>query len=349
MSTKTVLLTGASGFIALHVLNELLKRNYNVIGTVRSQEKGDNIKAQFKKEYPNAQLSFSIVEEISAPGAFNKVFQEHPEIEEVIHTASPFSFGLNKDFKDAYFIPATEGTRNVLEAIQSYGKNVKNVVVTSSFATVVNVNKVGDKTFIHTEKTWNPITWDHVDNEFKAYMASKKYAEKLARNFVDEQKPSWTLTTVHPPLVLGPQKFESSLANTTLNTSAETINKLLASDPSDTHFFDKPIGTTADVRDVALLHVLPLENENASGKRLITIQAKYNGQKILNIINGNFPELNGKIAKGSPDGADEHAEENSIYYDISKTLEWTGIKSWTTLEETVKDSVRQILDYRSRH
>ncbi|CCH43855.1 Dihydroflavonol-4-reductase [Wickerhamomyces ciferrii] len=349
MSTKTVLLTGASGFIALHTLDQLLKRNYTVIGTVRSQDKADNITVQFKKEYPSAQLTFAIVEDIGASGAFNKVFQDHPEIEGVLHTASPFSFGLNKDFKDAYFTPATEGTKNVLEAIQNYGKNVKNVVVTSSNAAVANADKVGDKTFIHTEETWNPITWDDVDNELKAYIASKKLAEKLAWEFVAEQKPLWKLTTVNPTLVWGPQKFESSLANKTLNTSAEAINKLLSSDPNDTHFFDKPIGTSIDVRDVALLHVLPLENENVSGKRLYPIQDEFNGQRILNIINRNFPELESKIAKGSLDGADKHAEENTIYYDTSKTLEWTGIKSWIPLEETVKDSVRQILDYRSKH
>ncbi|CCH43856.1 putative oxidoreductase [Wickerhamomyces ciferrii] len=349
MATKTVLLTGASGFIALHTLDQLLKRNYTVIGTVRSQDKADNITTQFKKDYPNAQLTFAIVEDIGAPGAFNKVFQDHPEIEGVLHTASPVSFGLNEDLKDTYFTPATEGTRNVLEAIQTYGKSVKNVVVTSSLAAVINGNKIGDKTFIHTEETWNPITWEDVNTGLEAYVASKTLAEKLARKFADEKKPSWTLTTINPPFVLGPQKLEFSLTNKTLNTSAEIVNELLYSDPNDTHFFDAPLGTFIDVRDAALVHVLPLENENLSGKRLIPIQDVYNGQKLLNIINKTFPELEGKIAKGSPENADRHAEESNIYYDTSKTLEWTGIKSWITLEESVKDSVRQILDYRSKH
>lgn len=37
MSQKqTVLVTGASGYIASHIINELLQRGYYVVGTVRS-------------------------------------------------------------------------------------------------------------------------------------------------------------------------------------------------------------------------------------------------------------------------------------------------------------------------
>lgn len=40
MSNKgKVLVTGASGFIASHVINELLRKGYNVVGTVRSLDK----------------------------------------------------------------------------------------------------------------------------------------------------------------------------------------------------------------------------------------------------------------------------------------------------------------------
>lgn len=341
--SKTVLLTGASGFIALHVLDVLLSKGYKVIGTVRSTDKAEKIKSQFQKEYPNGSLEFEIVGDIAAEGAFNDALKNHPEITEVLHTASPFSFGLNKDLKEAYFNPATIGTRNVLEAIVKFAPQVKHVVITSSYAAIVNREKAGDKSFIHTEETWNPITWDDVDGEGKAYTASKKLAEELAQNFVKTEKPNFTLTTVNPPYVLGPQKFEDALVNPTLNTSAEIVNKLLSSSPDDTHYFETPSGTSVDVRDVALLHVLPIENDKLGGKRLFPTQAAFNGQTLLNILHKEYPNL--KIAKGKPEGAEEHVEKTQTYYDTSKTLGWTGIKEWIPLEKTLKDSVDQILSY----
>lgn len=345
MSTKIVLLTGASGFIALHIVDVLLAKGYHVIGTIRSPEKSEELKAQFKKEHPNAHLEFEIIPDIAVEGAFSAVLKRHPEITDVLHTASPFEFGLNQDLKEAYLFPATQGTRNVLEAIKTYGPNVKHVVITSSFAAIVNRDKAGDETFIHTEETWNPMTWDDVDNEDKAYTASKKFAEVLARKYVEDEKPNFTLTTVNPAYVFGPQKFEDTLGSAHLNTSAEIVHKLLSSDPSDTHFFEEPFGTSVDVRDVALLHALPIENDKLAGKRLFPTQAAFNGQILLNIINKEFPELNGKIAKGSPEGAEARLKETQTFFDTSKTLEWTGIKQWIPLEQTIKDAVAQLLSF----
>lgn len=59
-----VLLTGGSGFIAAHVLDTLLARNYSVVTTVRSQEKADRI----RDAHPGVgkdRLDFAIVEDIA--------------------------------------------------------------------------------------------------------------------------------------------------------------------------------------------------------------------------------------------------------------------------------------------
>lgn len=349
MSGQSVLLTGASGFIALHITDELLKKGYKVIGTVRSQSKADKITQQFKELYPNGELSFEIVGDIAAEGAFNETLKKHPEITEVLHTASPFSFGLDKDLKEAYWVPATQGTRNILTAIQEFAPQVKHVVVTSSFAAIIDAAKMGDRSFIHTEETWNPITWDKVQNEVDAYFASKKLAEELARNFVKEQSPNFTLTTVNPPYVLGPQKFDDALVNPTLNTSAEIVNNLLATKPDDKEFHDQPSGLAVDVRDVAKLHVLPLENDELAGKRLFPTNGAFIGQSVLDVIHKNFPELDGQVGKGNSEGVEKFIADYLPLYDISKTHEITGIREFITFEQTIKDSASQILAYRKQN
>ena len=68
--TRT-LLTGGSGFIASHILDELLKRGHSVVTTVRSQEKADRI----RESHPSISkdnLDFVIVPDVSAPdGIYN--------------------------------------------------------------------------------------------------------------------------------------------------------------------------------------------------------------------------------------------------------------------------------------
>ena len=47
-------MTGASGFLAVHVCLSLLKSGYNVRGTVRSPPKGEYLRKLFDGDYPGA-------------------------------------------------------------------------------------------------------------------------------------------------------------------------------------------------------------------------------------------------------------------------------------------------------
>lgn len=360
-SSKTdekVLVSGASGFIALHVLNVLLSEGYHVIGTVRSKEKGDRIKNSFEKLYPYAKLEFVIVPDIAAANAFDDVFINNPGIQHVIHVASPCSFGSNQSMEETYLIPATQGTRNMLEATKTYGKNVKHVVLTSSFASILNADREEDPTFIHTEKTWNPITWEEAkQNKFTSYIASKKAAEQLAWKFLEENKGNidFTLTTVNPPYVFGPQMFEWGVEPASLNASADVVNRALKVPFDFKGPFDKPGGVSCDVRDVALLHMLPLRNENLAGHRLMPFSgtgvkqhnysdAYFNLQRLLDVFNAKFPELRGKISPGNISDNTPYLEKN-FHYNNDETCQLTGIE-FKPFEVTIYDAVKQILDHR---
>ncbi|ODV63689.1 NAD(P)-binding protein [Ascoidea rubescens DSM 1968] len=357
MSSKSsVLVTGGSGFVALHVIDTLLSKGYTVVATFRSKEKADPVLAGFNKKYSDSikgRLSYVIVKDITHKEEFDQVFKADKSIKYVIHTAANFSFGFNKPLEEVYLNPARDGALNVLNSIVEYAPQVTNVVVTSSFAAILNGDKLGDKSFVHTEETWNPLNWDDPsnNNENSAYVISKKVAEKASWDFVKEKKPNFQLTSVNPPFIFGPQLFEDSLKNETLNTSAEVINKLLKTTPKDDETdpeqFSKRFLLAVDVRDVALFHVLPLENSKLEGKREFIAESKFSDQKLLNLINENFPALNGKIAKGIPSNIDK-LDKNNVYYDSSKTLELSGVKL-IPLKKTIVDSVNQILDYKKKH
>ncbi|QEU60773.1 hypothetical protein KDRO_D04680 [Kluyveromyces lactis] len=354
MSAK-VLLTGASGFIALHVLDQLLTAGYEVVGTVRSEEKAEPIKKELAKEHPSGKYQFEVVVDIAAPNAFDAVFQKHTDLKYVLHTASPFSFGLTKSNEENYLIPATHGTKSVLESIQKYGKNVEHVVVTSSFAAIVHRHRSGDPTFINDETTWNPVIWEDArEDAATSYVASKKYAEKLAWDFVKDNNSTFNLTTVNPPYVFGPQKFTFGLARASLNTSADFVNKALKTTPEYEGPFNQPAGVACDVRDVAKLHVLPLGKKEFNGQRLFPVsdtgygieeyeKGKFNFEKILRILNEKFPELKGKISPGGI--KDNEAELAKLTYYRNKLTTDSTKLTFYKLEDTIYDAAKQILDY----
>jgi uncharacterized protein YbjT (DUF2867 family) len=67
---QTVLITGASGFIAAHVVEAFLKKGYNVRGTVRSEKTAAEVLKTHAKY--SEQLSVAIVPDIATPHAFDE-------------------------------------------------------------------------------------------------------------------------------------------------------------------------------------------------------------------------------------------------------------------------------------
>lgn len=101
--------------------------------------------------------------------------------------------------------PAVIGTTGVLKSIKKSAPSVKRVVITSSFAAIINPSKGSWPNHPYSEDDWNPITHEEaLQNPAAGYRASKTFAEKAAWDFLEKEKPNFTITTLNPPLVLGP-------------------------------------------------------------------------------------------------------------------------------------------------
>lgn len=88
----------------------------------------------------------------------------------MIHTASPFHFKFNDPVKEI-LDPAINGTTGILKAIKASAPTVKRVVITSSFAAIVNAAKHKE---LYDESVWNPVTWEEAINDRPStYRASK--------------------------------------------------------------------------------------------------------------------------------------------------------------------------------
>ncbi|GAM40632.1 cinnamoyl-CoA reductase [Talaromyces pinophilus] len=326
----TVLVTGASGFIATHVVNAFLRKGYNVRGTVRSEKSAAEVR-QTHADY-TGQLSLFIVPDIAAPHAFDEAVKG---VDGVIHTASPFVLNAS-DFETELFQPAIQGTTSILKAIQEHNPDIRRVVITGSFASVLDPSKGVRPGYAYTEADWNPVTAEEAkSNGVFAYLASKTFAEQAAWQYVKDNKPNFSVTTLLPPMVFGPVLHHVKDVKS-LNTSSADIYRLI--DGSETEVPTNAFWAFADVRDVAEAHVLAFEKPAAAGQRYLISTSPYTYQQFCDIIREKFPQLQGSTPNGTPG-----APLPPVYtLDTSKAIRELGIR-FTPLEDTVIDTVDSLL------
>lgn len=262
-----------------------------------------------------------------------KAVKSNPPFDYVLHTASPFHYNVQDPVKD-FLDPAIRGTTGVLKAVKAYAPTVKRVVVTSSFASIVN-GKQHPKTY--SEKVWNPITWEEAMDHSQVYRASKTLAEKAAWEFVEKEKPNFDIATINPPLVLGPiVHYLNSLD--AINTSNKRIRDMIQGTTKDKL---PPTGVFiwVDVRDVALAHVRAIEVPEAGGQRFLVTAGHYSNKDIADIIREAYPQLESKLPpKDAP--SDMPADVYGI--DNSKSTGVLGLK-YLPLKESVSDTVKSLL------
>jgi nucleoside-diphosphate-sugar epimerase len=103
--TGRVLLTGANGFVATHIVKGLIDLNYHVVGTVRSIKKGEDVIAIHPEWKDN--ITWIKIENIGSPNAYDEAFTLGP-YDYIIHNASPVDFSVT-DFQRDMIDPAVKG------------------------------------------------------------------------------------------------------------------------------------------------------------------------------------------------------------------------------------------------
>lgn len=336
---ETVLISGATGFIAAHIVQQLLEKGYNVVGSVRSVEKGEHLKLLLN----NPNFSYEVVESIETENAFDNFVKNHSEATVFLHTASPFRFDI-KDITKDFLEPAVNGTKNALNAIWKFGPQIKRVVVTSSYAAIANFKSPQDPNRTENEDSWCELDWETSQaNLVAGYCGSKTLAEKAAWEFVEEHKPNFALATVNPVYVFGPQPFDEQAKNAQLNTSAEVINSFLSLKPGSTEW-KKQAADAVDVRDVAAAHIVGFEKDEAKGQRLFLISGFFTDQTILDILHEDFPQQTKDLPVGTP-GTDSEALKKRTKLDNSRTRSILGFEL-RPVRESVHDTAAQILKYK---
>lgn len=247
MVKKTVLLTGISGFIGLHIAKQLLDQGFHVRGSIRNMKKAQSIKKTLEKASTNvSELSFVELDLTSDEGWDNAA----EGCNYVMHVASPFAAAEPKH-EDEMIKPAVEGTLRALRAARKAG--VKRVVLTSSAMTMMATMKSG---------TIGPDDWaDTNAKDIGTYAKSKTLAEQAAWQFIEKHDSAMELVSVHPGGVFGP-----ALGDDISGQSMSMIDQMLRGKVPMLANVAIPM---VDVRDVANVHVQAMTHDKTAGQRII--------------------------------------------------------------------------------
>ena len=249
---EKVLVTGATGFIGLHCIAQLLQQGYSVTGTVRSPNRIEEVKQAISEQQLSTENLSFVEADLTKDEGWDKAVAG---CDYVLHVASPFIVGVPKH-EDELIIPAVEGTRRVIEAAINEG--VKKVVQTSSCAAIIETHN--GKTHF-TEDDWT----DASHPKTPAYYKSKTLAEQKAWELIGAQSTT-KLAVINPAGVFGPTLSDDiGVANEFV---LQVIDGKVPGCPKLHLGF-------VDVRDVAAAHILAMQKPEADGERFIISEREY--------------------------------------------------------------------------
>ena len=279
--SDTVLVTGATGFIAQHCIVQLLEAGYNVRGTARSTDRYAEVKAILAANLSDAAKShldnsFQIVTaDLTSDDCWSAAAAG---CRFVLHVASPFPRKAPKN-ENELIRPARKGVLRVLRAATDAG--VQRVVLTSSLA-AVTYGHAQDHVF--TEADWSNIDSSHIG----AYEKSKTLAERAAWDFMDSRDASTRteLVAINPGLVLGP------LLSGDWGTSGELVKLILdGAYPAVPNVYFSMV----DVRDVAAAHLAAMTVPDAAGQRFLCAEGGHSMRAVAAILAERIGPLGFKV------------------------------------------------------
>ncbi|MFD4749802.1 NAD-dependent epimerase/dehydratase family protein [Streptomyces rubiginosohelvolus] len=242
-----VLVTGGTGYVAGHIVAELLNRGYHVRTTVRTAAKEQVVRdAVATATDPADRLHFAHAD-LTRDEGWDTAMEG---VTYVMHVASPL--GLSGSDPQALIDTAHGGTLRVLDAAARAG--VRRVVMTSAANTSSPSSYADDG--ITDETLWT----DPDDPNVIPYRRSKTVAELAAWGFAEAHPGGPEITTVLPGAVFGP----------TLSTSTTGSVGIIAALLTGKMVGIPRIGLeVVDVRDLADVHIRAMTSPKAADERFL--------------------------------------------------------------------------------
>ncbi|KAI1138660.1 NAD(P)-binding protein [Hypoxylon sp. FL0543] len=336
MSSKgTILITGFNGYLAGRVAEAALQAGYSVRGTVRNLAAGAEVQKALLGLGYGSGAEVVQVPDMTEPGAFDEAAIGCSAI---IHLASPVNDIWTLDPREVVRM-AVNSTTGILESALKAGPQLQSVILMSSAAAIFDVPT---EPGVYSEKDWNISSDPAVEKlgreagGLHAYCASKTAGERAFWRFREEQKPTFSMTTIQATYFIGPPLVPWKTKEQ-IPFSLTNLWKLLRGEevPGTMLLYD----TTIDIRDVARVILWSvLHPKEADGERFLCASATGGSQAMADILNKHLPELG--VAKGNPGEGYEPgypSTSGTIAFDGSKAVKVTG-QDWIPYETSILDT-----------
>ncbi|XP_065011252.1 tetraketide alpha-pyrone reductase 2-like isoform X2 [Musa acuminata AAA Group] len=306
--------TGGTGFIASHLIRELLSRGHTVRATVRDTE--DVARVGFLWSMGGAKERLKLVKaDLLVDGSFDLAVDG---VDGVFHTASPVFVPQDQNVQQALIDPAIQGTTNVLKSC-SKASSVRRVVLTSSCS---SIRYRYDVTLVSplNESHWSDPEYCKRYNLWYAYAKTlaEKEAWRLAEHF------GINLVVVNPSFVVGP--LIAPRPTSTLLLILSILKGNISWYPNTTVGF-------VHVDDVIFSHILAMEDSRVSG-RLICSGSVARWSEIVEMIRANNPSY--PMASKCND---QEGDSNPHSMDTTKIRE-LGLPCFKTLPQMFDDCIK---------
>ncbi|MCJ1382887.1 hypothetical protein MMC17_006000 [Xylographa soralifera] len=343
------LVTGANGFVATHVVDQLITAGYQVTGSVRTSAKG----AEILQDNPRYAGKFTpaTMTDMYRPGTWDQIFQDG-NFDYVFHVAAPAPDNpTNVDFDKNFLEPAVNGNLEILKSASKHGKNIKHITFTSTMMTVTAgaIEDIQGK--VLTSATWRnvrsttpspetdlispqitPAEARATNDPNTSYRAAKVAAEKAVWAYVASQSPHYSVSTLLPPFIFGPPILHvASVKHLPFSTTVfySLFNGTFEKTPLD--FYPSYI----DVRDLVAMHLACITTPEAANKRFL-LGKDFSNQRVVDILK-TLPETKARVP------SDSGHVPLFFQLDTEETDRVLKVR-YHTLERTVLDSARRILE-----
>ena len=261
---EKVLVTGATGFIGLHCIDQLLNQGYAVNGSLRSLKRKDEIINALKSNNtPTENLNLFIFN-LNEDDGWDEGMQG---CDYLLHVASPISVHAHDE--DFFVKPAVAGVKRAFKFAKKH--NIKKVVLTSSVAAIIETNE--DKEYFD-ETDWS----DPKSAGISHYAKSKTLAEKAAWDFIKEHENPFELAVINPALVTGPS-LTMDLGESNKSIEMVVTGKMPVAIPMQFGY--------VDVRDVATAHILAMQSASSNGERFALSEKDLSYKDIAKLLKDN--------------------------------------------------------------